>query len=558
MSYIITLSQSDTDLLTWLKDTPTSFIVDLLRSVHSVVRCNALDDSDVTKAATLLKRLVTDSGLSLSSDAVAVHVLRERERLMRDHSETLSHLQKVNVDLNQKLQSATGRFEELCRNMESEILSKSAQAVAGAEREVFELRSALETQHAHSRTEILTERIDMQKSHAAEIAEIHDRVQNNTKPLLEQLTSIIESHIQNLQGNFGEGLSNVQDILSVLGKSLTSPIAKIETYVDKFNVRDSTFKGRVMEDKLFVLLSSALPHYEVELCRDTAHTMDIRLIAETGQKILIDVKNYSHNVGSREIRKFHQDVITNACSGILLSVNTGVATKAHMQLDVIANQHPVIYLHCIGGDMTAVVAAVNVLNSVDRFIQHNRGEVSFDPEALHKMTETVKRLHHTAASLKENNDKQRRLICELETDSLMTALTGACTQKKNIKHASAGQEGQGVEDTSTCVNISLDDDTGTLQADCRGFCDLAVKIGVPDLDYFTLKDARSKWSELVDVGVLAGSPPSPADLKLTLQQLLQTECLKKKQLDGRSVYGVFNGFILAPQHKTNNVSLVSE
>ena len=549
MNYVISLDQADSELLDWLNKTPPVFLVDLLRSIYSVARCNTFDETEVSQASTLLKRLVTDSGLSLSSDAVALHVLRERERLTAQHAETVHQMQQNNGDLSRKLEAATCQLAEITRNIDTEILSKTTQVVTRAERECLEVRTELETEKARFQTEVLAERLELQKSHAAQIASLYERLQSNTHPLVSQITALVECHVGSLKGNVGQGLSSLREVLSLLEQTLLSPLAKIEDYVDRFSTKDSSVKGRVMEDKLFVLLSSALPQYEVQLCRDTAHTMDIRLTAATGQKILIDVKNYSHNVGSREIRKFHQDVVTNNCSGILLSVNTGIAAKAHMQLDVIANHHPVVYLHSVGGDMDVVVAAVNVLNSVDVYIAHNQGEVTFDPAALHKMTETVKRLHRTSTDLKENNDKQRRLICELETDSLLTALTGACTQSNKVRERSVASSESRETSASdfpalsdTAVNISLD--TDKLETDCLAFCEQAVERGKARTDYVTLEDARTRWSELFEAKKIRSAAPTAADLKMMLQLLLNTDCLKKKQINGKVVHGVFGGFVL--------------
>ncbi len=88
-----------------------------------------------------------------------------------------------------------------------------------------------------------------------------------------------------------------------------------------------------MEDKYFIMLQQALPKSELRLTRDTAHAMDILVINDKQAPVLIDIKCYTRNVGCDEIKKFHDDMLSNASHGILVSAETGVACKNHMQVD---------------------------------------------------------------------------------------------------------------------------------------------------------------------------------------------------------------------------------
>lgn len=122
-------------------------------------------------------------------------------------------------------------------------------------------------------------------------------------------------------------------------------------------------------------------------------------------------------------------MLTNASHGILVSAETGVACKNHMQVDCLEGKLVAVYLRCVKDDVDQIMAALNVVHSVDGFMRQHEGGLRLDQETLDRLSQRVSCLSRTILSLKECNDQQRRLLQDLELDTIVQMLSGSVIHK---------------------------------------------------------------------------------------------------------------------------------
>lgn len=529
--WCVDLGQGHSALCAWLKSLPEHTVVCLLEALHSCFGQASLD-ADVSDASQLLGRLLRESGLSPLPELVEVQRLQERQQVSEKFQDRVQDLQQDNNALRQQLSAATCQLEQLVEHADHMVSLKSDEVIRAVKTECMNLKAELDAEKANKRADLLDSTATLHRQHIDEITRLTEKINEEAAPVARQLSSLVKSHVDEISLDFGRRLDTLLTLVDTLAVNLKAPIFKLEAYVDKFSAKESSNKGRAMEDKMYGMMCTAFPQCEVDLCRDSSHSMDIRLTMADGTKILVDVKNYSHNVSNREIKKFHEDIAINRCAGMLLSVGSGIAAKSNMQIDIIDNRFPAVYLHDVKEDMDLVIAATNVITSVNKLVGINEGEVKFDSDTLRLLTEGLKKLHDTARYLRDNNEKQRRLIADFETEALINILTGARVSKQRQSASSRS--------INTC---HVEGDAAPDQT--AEFCGLALTRDSGGC--FTLKEAVAAWEYLKQSGHLSTPCPSLTLLKDHLQRELSSKYIAKKSVCGTVKYGVISGYTIKPE-----------
>ena len=300
---------------------------------------------------------------------------------------------------------------------------------------------------------------------------------------------------------------------------------RMHEYVTAFSKKESSSKGRALEDKYCVLLRDLLPRCEIEETRYQAHTMDFRIHNPPNASVLIDVKNYQSNVSAKEIKKFHEDMFTNGLPGILLSAHTGIATKDHMQIDVLEGRLVAVYLAHVGGDVHHILTALNIIYGLHRHLNDAADDAPrLDRRTLDDITLRLRQLGQGVKELVDMNERQRRLLCQLNVQPIVDALLGRATGRSR--------------DTSITVDVE-EVPTASMQA----FCDRHLRRD-PD-GFFRLRDAIDLWG-----GAEQGPAPSYTALRSHVEGLGGVY-LKRKTVNSQHSHGVITGFVLVDAGHSN-------
>lgn len=417
-------SDEDKQLVYWLNQQQDSLMLqNLLRAVWSMsARSDSHEDVVMKKVLELIRNLGPDERL------IELEHMKERERMKPHHDMLQTERDQLAVQLQSAKDCHTSQMQSAC----AELREQYQISLAEKQNKITQLEASLEN---------LSLKTEVEHS-ARQQAAMHHALDTINSQLTSSHNSL-ETHLSNAiklelaSGGDSAVIAQVVEVrrqLDTLVASVLNPLQKVEKYVDRFDSSQSSTKGRAMEDKYFIMLQQALPKSELKLTRDTAHAMDILVINDKQAPVLIDIKCYTRNVGCDEIKKFHDDMLTNSSHGILVSAETGVACKNHMQVDCLEGKFVAVYLRCVKDDVEQIVAALNVVHSVDGFMKQHEGGLHLDQETLDRLSQRVSGLSHTISSLKECNEQQRRLLQELELDTITQILSGSVIQKITGKH----------------------------------------------------------------------------------------------------------------------------
>lgn len=408
----------DKQLVAWLKKQDDLMIRNILKAVWNVSgNPDSHEDVLMNKVLELVKILGPDDRL------IELEHMKERERMKPQQDILQSERDQLAIQLQLAKECHTSQMQSACAELREQYqlsLAEKQNSIMQLEANLEHLLLKKDVEHSEQQHATMHQTLDT----------INSQLTSSQKALEAHLSNAIKLELAS--GGDSAVIGQVVEVrrqLDTLVASVLTPLQKVEKYVDRFDSSQSSTKGRAMEDKYFVMLQQALPKSELRLTRDTAHTMDIMVISDKQAPVLIDIKCYTRNVGCDEIQKFHDDMLTNASHGILVSAETGVACKNHMQVDCLEGKLVAVYLRCVKDDVDQIVAALNVVHSVDGFMRQHEGGLRLDQETLDRLSQRVSCLSRTIVSLKECNEQQRRLLQELELDTIVQMLSGSVIHK---------------------------------------------------------------------------------------------------------------------------------
>ena len=442
----------------WLEKIGSSSVKRILIAIHSNLSCA----EDVTNLLDVIRDGV--ASVFPSQNMIELEKLQERNRVTAEYQEKLSQKQ----DLIESLRMEVGILKQ----------------------DVIASQGKLE------QSEHVTDKRMLQK----ELEKKDDYVMDNR--VMVEIETLLHRCL-----NQSPMTSNI-DIVRGL---IEGPLKKIEQYVDKFDTKCSVDKGRAMEDKYYRLLQTNLPSYEIDLVRDTPHEMDLRITS--GEfSVLIDIKNYTHNVTTKEVVKFDNDVRTNRVPSILISSMSGVANKKHFQIDFVDSRYPVCYLSNVKEDIDQVLSAITIVSSLEQFASSQSTGIRLDTGVVKKINDKLHQITETLKEMTDLNEQQKRLIRKIHVSDIVELVCGRLVGDDLV--ANRHRE----EFVYNCI-IKSDD------GEAR----------------FNIRQAIRMWKAN---SKLYGNPPKQETLKRDLETALRTKSISKRTYNDTIEYCIFEGWLL--------------
>jgi len=171
---------------------------------------------------------------------------------------------------------------------------------------------------------------------------------NNDKRIFQQMSQLITSL------SFNDKLSTIHELVANLHTNLTS---------------HSTNKGAISENILHHKLTAEFPDADVIETRNIPRSGDFILNRANKPKIMIDIKNYQRNVPTTETDKFFRDIEFQKCSGILASVQSGIACKQNFDIELVDNKYIVVFIHNFNFDAVHIRLATNVIDHLSSILE---------------------------------------------------------------------------------------------------------------------------------------------------------------------------------------------
>jgi len=244
--------------------------------------------------------------------------------------------------------------------------------------------------------------------------------------------SLTTNH-ENIQNNINE-IKN----LSIYNQQFQEKInTDLNNFISQYS--KSSKKGEISEIILNKVLSDLYPS-SIILDTTGQTSMGDFILKRSDDKpiILFENKNYETIVPKREIDKFIYDCETNLCSGVLISQQSGIALKKHLEIDI-NNGNVLVYVHKMGNSNEIISLCVDIIDNISRTLKQlksNGCEINISKEQLILINEQYHKFIEKRESiillLNENNKNVINNIKELEISELNIILSSLFASTKII------------------------------------------------------------------------------------------------------------------------------
>jgi hypothetical protein len=230
--------------------------------------------------------------------------------------------------------------------------------------------------------------------------------QVNYNLLLESFTNDIRTTIFNSTQNIDNTINNIDKNLS--------------EYINYIKI--SSNKGKIKENTYFLLLSKHFSEYEITNCSEISNSMDILMIVDNID-IRIDIKDYASNVPLREINKFHSDIISNQCHGILISDSSGISNHENFTFTIIQNKYIAFYISNNVLNITNIKNAINFIKTIHSYVSKTDTKKIFYNENIIQQVSILLNTYATnIKNLKVSLQNCTNLCNKLTMDNLLNLL----------------------------------------------------------------------------------------------------------------------------------------
>ena len=203
--------------------------------------------------------------------------------------------------------------------------------------------------------------------------------------------------------------------------------------MNNMNNNNSTIIGQEGENETFRELNLMFPKCEIEDTHTTQGRGDF-IIKDNDLSIMIETKKYNANVPKKEIDKFYRDMISQCNSdvscGILISLNTGIATKEDFKFEV-NNGKFLFFLHNVSkykrwNNISLAIKFFKLIIEQQDYIDFTNQDV------INQFTKSAK-------DFKRNYSKQKTRLDKFYADTIkdldeQQTLIGTLFQAINVKY----------------------------------------------------------------------------------------------------------------------------
>jgi len=259
-------------------------------------------------------------------------------------------------------------------------------------------------------------------SHDAQQFKISELIDNTIKQNISESESRLTANI-NIASSHGLETKLLQQ---QMGDELHSYLKKYE---------NSSKKGEMSENRIEPILNNLFSNAEVLRTADETAKGDFILKRADSPDILIENKNYSHNVQKKEIDKFKRDISIHKIPGIMFSQESGIACKQNYEFEIYLGKYPLLYLHNVSYDPNTIKQSIDlidhlykIISKIDTLNTNNDQNINIPHDVIASINQEYKDFASTIDNLKTIIKQFQRQtdeeISKIKLPSLDKFLTG--------------------------------------------------------------------------------------------------------------------------------------
>lgn len=255
----------------------------------------------------------------------------------------------------------------------------------------------------------------------------HTKITDFIEKTLHQNNTTIKNNINDSETRISTNLNTItaQGQESKLTQEQMS--SELHNYLRKYE--NSSKKGEMSENRIEPILNEIFKNAEVERTADEAAKGDFFLKRKDFTTILIENKNYSHNVQKKEIDKFKRDVAKHQIPGIMFSQESGIACKDNYEFEIYLGKYPLLYIHNVNYDYNTIKQSIDlidhlnkILNKIDELNSNDNKKINIPEDVLISINTEYKEFNTTITNLqkiiKSFQKQAEDEICKIKLPSL--------------------------------------------------------------------------------------------------------------------------------------------
>jgi hypothetical protein len=149
-------------------------------------------------------------------------------------------------------------------------------------------------------------------------------------------------------------------------------LGNLEEFLNKYK-NNSSLKGKFSENLLHKVIIQMFPTAEIVDTSKMVHTGDLVVKRENRDSIIFENKDYADNVSAEEVNKFIGDCEKQGMHGIILSQNTGIASKKNYHIDIKKGK-VLVYVHQVDYSQYKIQIAVDIIDTLSEKLKDTVAE----------------------------------------------------------------------------------------------------------------------------------------------------------------------------------------
>ena len=196
-------------------------------------------------------------------------------------------------------------------------------------------------------------------------------------------------------------------------------LTNLEEFLNKYK-NNSSLKGKFSENLLHKVIIQMFPTAEIADTSKMNHTGDLVVKRENRDSILFENKDYADNVSAEEVNKFIGDCEKQGMHGIILSQNTGIASKKNYHIDIKKGK-VLVYVHQVDYSQYKIQIAVDIIDTLSEKLKGTsveKDEKTVSKEVLAEINaEFARFVVQKEAVITVVKDCQKKIIDEIKNIS---------------------------------------------------------------------------------------------------------------------------------------------
>jgi len=196
-------------------------------------------------------------------------------------------------------------------------------------------------------------------------------------------------------------------------------LTNLEEFLNKYK-NNSSLKGKFSENLLHKVIIQMFPTAEIVDTSKMNHTGDLIVKRENRDSILFENKDYADNVSAEEVNKFIGDCEKQGMHGIILSQNTGIASKKNYHIDIKKGK-VLVYVHQVDYSQYKIQIAVDIIDTLSEKLKGTsveKDEKTVSKEVLAEINaEFARFVVQKEAVITVVKDCQKKIIDEIKNIS---------------------------------------------------------------------------------------------------------------------------------------------